>query len=394
MVSLSYQGIKALPPGRHSDPAVPGLQMLVKATGRRNWVQRLQVNGKRRDLGLGSFPDVGPSLARDRARENRALVSEGKPPISGKGFTTIKEEPKRRPSKPVYTFERVARDKHTQLVEDGTLTNEKNISNWLNRAERYLFPTFGQSEIGAITGLQLVELLKPVRKDKPETCKRLVLVLDQTFTYAKVYCGLESNPMDGVADQLGPRGKQSKHMEWLPFDQVADALTCIDESQATPATKAGIRFMALTGVRTAEVRSAEWADFQNDEWAIPAHKMKQKEGHTVPLSRQALAILDSMRDEYGDDGYVFPSILSASGMLSENAFSTAFRRCGIDAVPHGMRSSVRTFIAETYGMEARDAGEMILAHKVGTAVEQIYNRAEYKAQRLSYLQVWADYIDG
>ena len=269
----------------------------------------------------------------------------------------------------------------------------KNIANWLNRAERYLFPVFGQVEIGNITSVQLLDLLEPIHETKPETAKQLRLILKRTFNRAKVREIIEANPLDGVAEELGPRGKPAERMKSLPFDQVADALALIDESQATPSVKAGIRFMALTGVRSAEVRLAEWTDFENDEWVIPAHKMKQKVGHTVPLSRQALEVLDTMGEMYGDDGFVFPSVLSNSGMLSENAFSTAFRRCKIQAVPHGMRSSVRTFIAETYGMEARDAGEMILAHKVGTAVEQIYNRAEYKQQRRAYLQEWADYLD-
>ena len=394
MVNLSYQRVQSLnETGRYSDGVVPGLQLLVKPTGRKSWVQRIQFDGRRRDLGLGAFPDVGLSLARDRARENRSRVSEGKRPISGKDFTTIKEEPKRRPSKPVHLFEDVARATHEALVDRGQITNPKNIANWLNRAEKYLIPEFGQVEIGNITSAQLFALLEPIHKDKPETAKQLRLILKRTFNRAKVRGIIDSNPIDGVAEELGPRGKPAERMKSLPFDQVADALALLDDSRATPSVKAGIRFMALTGVRSAEIRSAEWSDIQDDEWAIPAHKMKQKVGHTVPLSRQALDVLDTMHELYGDEGCVFPSVLSNGGMLSENAFSTAFRRCGIQAVPHGMRSSVRTFIAETYGMEARDAGEMILAHKVGTAVEQIYNRAEYKAQRRMYLQAWADYLD-
>ena len=183
-------------------------------------------------------------------------------------------------------------------------------------------------------------------------------------------------------------------MKSLPFDQLADALALIDNSAASPTVRFAIRFMALTGVRSAEFRSAEWADIHEDVWEIPAEKMKQRQGHTVPISRQSKDILAFMRTTYGGDtGYIFASTESDTGMVSENTFSLAFKRCGISAVPHGLRSTLRTWIAETYGMSMRDAGEMILGHKTGTSIEQIYNRAEYMGQRITLLQAWADYLD-
>ena len=394
MSKLDFQTIKNLKgAGRHADG--DGLSLLVKASGRKNWVQRLNFEGKRRDLGLGSFPDVGLSLARDRALENRTLVANGKAPISGRGFKGSAPRPAvARMSKPTHLFEDVARDAHKHLVDTGRLNNSKNITNWLNRAELYLFPVFAGVEVAAITSGQLLDLLEPIHNTKPETAKQLRLILKRTFNRAKVRGIIESNPLDGVADELGPRGKPAERMKSLPFDQVADALALIDDSQATPSLKAAIRFMALTGVRGAEVRGAVWSEFDLGDgvWEIPAERMKMKQGHTVPLSPQALEVLDTMRSTYADE-FVFPSVLSSDGMLSENAFTVAFKRCQIQAVPHGLRSSFRTWAGETYGATMRDAAEQILAHKTGSAVEQIYNRSEYMGQRRELLQAWGDYLD-
>ena len=189
-------------------------------------------------------------------------------------------------------------------------------------------------------------------------------------------------------------GSPAERMKSLPFDQVADALSLVDDSEATPALKAAVRFMALTGVRGAEVRGAVWSEFDlgNGVWEIPAERMKMKVGHTVPLSSQALEVLATMSETYTDE-FVFPSVLSRDGMLSDNAMAVAFKRCEIQAVPHGMRSSFRTWAAENFGPAYRDAAEQVLAHKTGSAVEQIYNRASYMDQRLELLQAWGDYLD-
>ena len=393
MSELDFQTIKHLTKaGRHTDGG--GLSLLIKATGRKNWVQRLHHDGKRRDLGLGSFPDVGLSLARDRARENRTLVADGKAPLSGQMFKTATPRPQK-PSKPTHLFEDIAMAAWKHLVDSGRLNNHKNKSNWLNRAKLYLFPVFAGVEIGDITSGQLLDILEPIHNTKPETGRQLRLILKRTFNRAKVRGIIKSNPLDGVAEELGTPGKKSVRMKSLPYDQVADALALVDGSSSTPAVKGAVRFMALTGVRGAEVKGAVWSEFDLDAkvWEIPAERMKMRQGHTVPLSPQALEVLDTMRETY-DDEVVFPSVLSSDGMLSENAMTGAFKRCQIQAVPHGLRSSFRTWAAETYGVAYRDAAEQVLAHKTGSAIEQVYNRAEYMAQRRELLDAWGDYLDG
>ena len=143
---LTYQTVKNLKPKwadkdkrykdkRYSDGLIPGLTLLVKASGRKSWVQRLVVDGKRRDRGLGSFPEVSLAVARERAAENRSRTAEGQSPISGKGFVEPPETPARRRLDGGQTFEDVARATHARLVEQGRINNPKNIDNWLNRAE-------------------------------------------------------------------------------------------------------------------------------------------------------------------------------------------------------------------------------------------------------------------
>ena len=393
MSELDFQTIKHLiKAGRHSDGG--GLSLLVKATGRKNWVQRLHHDGKRRDLGLGSFPDVGLSLARDRARENRTRVANGKAPLSGQMFKAATPKPQRM-SEPTHLFEDIARAAHQHLIASGRLNNPKNKSNWLNRAEKYLFPVFEGIEIGNITSGQLLDVLEPIHNTKPETGRALRLILKRVFNRAKVRGIIKSNPLDGVAEELGTPGKSKVRMKSLPYDQLADALALIDETNSSPAAKAAIRFMALTGVRGAEVKGAVWSEFdlETATWEIPAERMKMRQGHTVPLSKQALEVLETMRETY-DDEIVFPSVLSTNGKLSENALTRPFKLCQIQAVPHGMRSSFRTWAAENYGVTYRDAAEQVLAHRTGSIIEQVYNRAEYMAQRRELLNAWGDYLDG
>ena len=399
MAKLSYQIANNLKvPGRYNDGA--GLTLLVKATGRKSWVQRLSFDGKRRDLGLGSFPDVGIADARDRASKNRTLVAAGMAPVKGSGFAPTAPSPEppaktTRPARPVHLFEDVARAAHKHMVDTGRLTNPKNIVGWLHHAERHLFPVLGHVEIGAITSADLLDILEPINQTTPETCKKLIQILRKTFNRAKVRGIIESNPLDGVADELGPRGKPSTPMAALPYSEVAAALTCIEESTTTPVVKLAVRFMWLTAVRGAEVRGAQWSEIDLDAglWEIPAERMKMKQGHTVPLSRQAMTVLDAARGLYGDAGLIFTSPTSLTGQLSNNTMGAALKRCGVDAVPHGSRATWRTWAAENFGPAYRDAAEQVLAHKTGSAMEQIYNRAEYMAQRRELLQAWGDFLD-
>ena len=400
MASLDFQTIKNLTAaGRYNDGA--GLSLLVKATGRKNWVQRLTFDGKRRDLGLGSFPDVSLSVARGRASANRTLLAAGMAPISGSGFAPTAPRPAAnrpakttRPVRPVHLFEDMARAAHAHLVDTGRLTNAKNAHAWLLRAERHLFPVLGHVEIGAVRSVDLLNLLEPINRDAPAECQKLVQILKKTFNRAKVRGYIESNPLDGVPQELGPSAKQSRRMAALPYADVPAALTCIEESTTTRVVKLAVRFMFLTAVRGAEVRGALWSEFDLDAglWEIPAERMKMRQGHTVPLSRQALTVLDDARGLYGDSGLVFPSATSLTGELSANVMGEAFKRCGIGAVPHGSRATFRTWAAETFGPARRDAAELVLAHKTGSAMEQIYNRAEYLGQRRELLQAWADYL--
>ena len=399
MAKLNFQIAKNLKaPGRYNDGA--GLTLLVKATGRKSWVQRLSFDGKRRDLGLGSFPDVGIADARDRASKNRTLVAAGMAPVKGSGFAPTAPSPEppaktTRPARPVHLFEDVARAAHRHLVDTGRLTNPKNIVGWLHHAERHLFPVLGHVEIGAVRSADLLDLLEPVNQTAPETAKKLLQICKKSFNRAKVRGIIESNPLDGVADELGPRGRPAQRMAALPYSDVSAALTCIEESTTTPVVKLAVRFMWLTAVRGAEVRGAQWSeiDLGAGVWEIPAERMKMKQGHTVPLSRQAMAVLRAARGLYGDSGLVFPSPTSTDGKLSHGAMGWAYKRCGIPAVPHGSRATWRTWAAETFGPARRDAAEQVLAHKTGSAMELVYNRAEYMGQRRELLQAWGDFLE-
>ena len=173
--------------------------------------------------------------------ENRTRVANGKAPLSGQTFKDLAPKPQRI-SEPTHLFEDIARAAHQHLIASGRLNNSKNISNWLNRAELYLFPVFAGIEIGNITSGQLLDILEPIHNTKPETGRALRLILKRTFNRAKIRGIIKSNPLDGVAEELGTPGKSKVRMKSLPYDQLADALALIDETNSSPATKAAIRF--------------------------------------------------------------------------------------------------------------------------------------------------------
>ena len=368
--------------GRYGDGG--GLYLNVSKTGTKSWVQRVRIVGKRTDKGLGGFPSVALSEARRLADSNRVALAAGRNPwAAGRYLSEVLTEPD------IPTFEQVARRFHEVNVAAGGWTNPKNISAWMGRAEKYLFPRLGGRQIDLITAAELRdEVLIPVSLDKPETAKRLRIILKQVFEYAIESEYMDFNPVGRIpAKRL--RRPTPKHFDAPAWQDVPDALERIRRSEAWKVTKLSLEFMILTATRPNEVRFARWdeVDGAADVWSIPAHRMKSKRPHRVPLSIQASVLLPQVR-YYLDDttGLVFPA--PSGKPLSENALCMRTRKTGVGTA-HGFRSAFRSWAAERGA--SWELAEMSLSHCVGSATERAYMRSDLLEARRELMQAWANH---
>ncbi len=387
--SLSATKVKTLKEaGRYGDG--DGLYLVVSPNGSRSWVQRIVADGSRRDVGLGGYPTVGLAVARQLAADNRQRVQAGRLPLSALGrrkAATSARAPKA--SKP--TFEAEARAFHAENT-GARWTNPKNVRAWLQRAEKYLFPSFGAKAIDAVTGADVLDVLAPLQTTKPETAMRLRVITRQVFARAQARGLVNVNPAgEGINGGLPPRPAAS-HMVALHYSQVADALRAVESSDAYLGTRLAFKFMVLTATRGAEARGALWSevDFEAAVWTMPAERMKQSRAHVVPLSAQALAVLEQTKGLAGDSPYVFPGTHMGKH-ISDNTFGKLARQLALGCNPHGFRSSFRDWAAEC-SSASWAAVELSLAHSVGSNVERAYFRSDLLGQRRDLMQAWADYL--
>ena len=323
-------------------------------------------------------------------------MSEGMAPVSGSGFKSTSKVSVN-PPEPVsarHTFESEYREWHSEN-SGRRWKSPKQCSVIIQRAEKHLFPDLGSMPIDKIEPRHLMDTLLPLRGLSDETVERLVGYSNRVFGRAIALGRAKTNPAESMKYILPPREQQRQHRAALHYSEVAAALDKVDGSTAFRGTKFALTFMALTATRGAEVRGARWdeIDFDREVWEIPADRMKMRKSHTVPLSTQALAVLDGALALAGNSEYVFPSSRYETKPMSNNVMSKLFRSLGIKAVPHGFRSSFRDFASEQ-----TDAGyeaiELSLAHSVGNQVERAYFRADLLDARRELMQAWADYLTG
>lgn len=370
-------------PGRYGDGG--GLYLRVAPGGSKQWVQRVVVDGTRRDLGLGGYPAVSLSEARKLAAENKAEAkTQGKVKRTRRVAVQSSTAP---------TFLEAARQYHAQA--SATWKNPKTAANWWQRAEKRVFPAIGGIPVDLITRTEVLGILSPIWTTKPETARKLREIIKHVMAWAQAYGYTEAaNPAGEIINAaLRPQPKVACHFAALPAADVADAIRAVDESPAFRSTKLAFRFLVLTATRTTETLGAEWGEINLDcqTWTIPAARMKNGKEHRVALSTGAVAVLREAASNRKDDNpLVFPNDVTGKP-LSNMVLSKLVKSLGIPAVPHGFRSSFRTWAQEE--TEADYAVmEMALAHDVGNAVVQSYARSDLLERRRALMQEWNDYL--
>lgn len=360
--------------------ADPTLYLRIAPGGSKSWVQRLTIEGRRHDLGLGGFPLVTLAEARAKAYDNRRLARSGGDPLAAK----------RRARTP--TFRQAA--SRTCDALRPRWRNHKHATDWMATLARHAYPVIGDMSVDRIRRDDVLRTLTPIWTRRPETARRvrqrMRAVLRWCWAHGYVTENVAGEGIDGALPKM-PAVRQ--HFRALPYSEVATALETVEASRASKAAKLCLRFLVLTAARSGEARGATWAevDAKAREWRIPGDRMKRGAEHRVPLSDAALDVLQLARTLDDGSGLIFPSALKPGRSLSNMTLTKILRDQGLAdrATVHGFRSAFRDWCAETG--KPREIAEAALAHTVG-GVEGAYFRSDLFARRRVLMDQWAAFL--
>jgi len=372
-----------------------GLYLEVLPTGGKSWRFKYLFQGKEKRLVFGLWPDLSLKRARQYKEDARSLVAQGVDP--GQKRKQDKAEVQAQAEAAQNTFEKVAREWHARNVAGWS---EGHAAKVLARMEQHLFPTLGSTPITAVRVSAILAVLREIEdKGHHETAHRLRQISEAVFAYAVVSELTERNVGTDLRGALAPCRTKNRPAIVDPKG-VGQLLRAIDGYAGGPVTLAALRLAPLVFVRPGELRQAEWAEFDLDapdgpRWTIPAEKMKMRAPHIVPLSRQAVSILEDIHLLTGTGCYVFPSARGVSRPMSNMALNAALRRIGYEQgehCAHGFRAMASTLLNES-GQWPRDVIELQLAHQERNKVRAAYNRAEHLPERRKMMEWWGDYLD-
>lgn len=378
-------------PGMHAVGGVPGLYLRIAASGSRSWILRAMVSGKRRDMGLGRYPEVSLSQARTRARELRDQIWRGIDPVAERRRARQKA---RLDSAADVTLAQAARRWYAAMAPQWR--NNPRAGNALARIERHAVPVIGAVPIRSLTRAQVLSVLEPIWIAKTETATKLRYSIEAVIDWA-IAAGYRQDPNPAVwkgglkALLPSPRKvAKTRHHPALPWQEVPDFLRRIRAKRGM-ATRA-LEFTILTAARSGEVRAARWPDIDLERriWTIDGERMKGGKTHVVPLSAAALRVLEDL-PRAADTDLIF---WGARGRpLSDAILSVLCRRMEAAAVPHGFRSSFKDWARNCSPMPD-EVSELCLAHVSSDATRAAYARDGLLPQRAKMLEDWGRFCDG
>jgi integrase len=364
-----------------------GLYILVKPAGK-YFRFDYRFDGKRKTLAVGVYPEVKLKEARRRCEDARRLLADGIDPLEQKKVAKTVRTEEATNSFQTIALEWFAKNKHTW-----TQGHSKTI---IRRLEANVFPWLGSRPVAGITASELLAVLRRVEtRGAVETAHRIKQICSQVFRYAIATGRAERDPSADLRGALMPT--RSKHMAAITDPkEVAGLLRAIDGYEGSLITKCALRLAPLLFVRPGELRQAEWAeiDLERAEWRIPAEKMKMNDPHIVPLSRQAIEVLQEIKPLTGLGRYVFPSLRTSERPMSDNTVLGSLRRMGYtkeEMTGHGFRAMASTMLHE-HGWPT-DVIERQLAHAERNNVRAAYNHAQHLPERRRMMQWWADHLD-
>ena len=362
-----------------------GLTLRVDARGGKRWIQRVSINGKQRNIGLGGWPRVGLAEARKAALANLVSIQQGQDPIA------LKQRARMEAQRPVVPTFRQAAESVIKLRRP-TWSSARHAKQWTESLTNHAYPVIGHKSVDEVTPADTLAVLTPIWTAKAETATRVKQRMEVIFDWSIVQGWRSDNPASAIARALPRRPRLKQHHPALPYPDVGAAIQLVRDSSADTATKLAFEFMVLTAARTGEVRGMNWDEvhLNGASWTIPQERMKARREHRVPLSNRAIEILVEAQ-ALGESGYVFPSKRDAGKPMSNMAFQMLMRRLEIDGTPHGMRSAFKDWSIET-GQDWATS-EAALAHKLGNSLESAYARTDLFEKRRSLMQQWAHFLE-
>lgn len=386
---LSPRKIATAQPGKYEDDG--GLRLVVSQSGAKRWVLRFTISGKRKEMGLGSHPDVSLSHAREKASEARQMVKSGTDPILARNQLKASPSP---------SFTSCAAN-YIRAHRKGW-SNAKHAHQWARTLKMYVRPHLGKMSIDCIKTEHVLSVLSPIWYTKTETAKRVQGRIENILDYAAAHqyrTGENPARWRGHLDKLLPkpsRLKEVRHHPAMSYSELPGFYEELSENRCISAL--ALMFLILTATRTNEVLGAKWSeiDIQKRIWTIPATRMKAKREHRVPLSSSAMDTLKSLA-RTADNPFLFPG-KKRNRPISNMALLQLMKSMGYGTngsrghyVPHGFRSTFRDWVGELSNFPS-DVAEMALAHVIENKVEAAYRRGDLFLKRTKMMQSWADFL--
>jgi integrase len=365
-----------------------GLFLLVTPQGGKYFRFKYRFGGKEKLLAFGTYPEISLSDARQQRDESRKQIAKGIDPGA------VRKAQKQAAVAEKETFEAVAREWHKTFTPTWT---ERHAATILSRLNHDLIPWLGAIPIKEIKAPELLSVLRRAQsRGALELAHRLRAIAGQVFRYAVATGRAERDPSGDLRGAL-PSPRVKHHAAITDPAEVSKLLRALDEYQGGFTVRCALRLAPLFFVRPGELRHAEWSeiDFDGATWSIPAHKMKMKQPHIVPLCRQAIELLKELKEYTGMSRYIFPSVRSHTRPMSENTINAALRYTGYDKdtmTGHGFRAMARTLLDEILHIRP-DYIEHQLAHAVRDPNGRAYNRTAHLSERQKMMQTWGDYLD-
>ena len=363
-----------------------GMYLLIETNGSKYWRLKYRINQKEKTLALGTYPETSLKEAREKREEARKQLAEGLDPSQEKKLKKLQRNINNQNN-----FESIAREWHSKQTERWT---PRHASYVIKRLEADIFKYIGDRPIAEITTPELLNVLQKIEKRGAiDIAHRALQTCGQIFRFG-IATGVANRDLSSDLKGALTTRKKTNYAR-LQENEVPEFLKKLEKYDGELQTKLALKFLMLTFVRTNELRGARWEEFnfETNEWHIPAPRMKMRQKHIVPLSKQVLEILKQIRTTHNNQELVFPSHINPNKPISENTVLYAMYRMGYHskATPHGLRGTASTILNEK-GFN-RDHIEVQLAHGEKDTVRASYNHAQYLTQRKEMMAWWADYLE-
>lgn len=377
---LSAVAIKNAVPGKHSDGG--GLWLHKRNDGGAQWFLRYTIHGRRREMGLGSLTHVSLREARQVAEGCRATVRSGKDPIKER------ERQKREAARNIHLLKDIANDafeaRKAELKGDGI------AGRWFSPVEHHILPKLGKLPVTEIDQKDIRDALAPIWHEKAETARKAINRLNICLRHAAALgLDVDLQATEKARALLGKQRHKSENIPAMPWGDVPAFYQSLADGSVT---HLALKLLILTGVRARPLRFIHEDQISGDVWVVPAEAMKGRKDATsafrVPLSAEAFRVIKQARP-LSRQGFLFPS--PKAGVISDMTMSRMMQRAGLQYRPHGFRSSLRDWIAETT-TTPHEVAETVLGHQVGGAVERAYRRTDYLEQRRDLMERWAAHV--